>query len=340
MEILVPGEHVSTCRNRVSVVGYAGVSTLHLYLNGEFQTALTVKDSVFHASVLLPYGLNEIKLVPGTSNAIETGSVGDSVEILCGPRFSRDQGRFFGNYRFHGNERPAVCLRCHVQDLDQETGVRNADWCYPCHNSVRQRLREHTIDDVRPCTGCHRIGRDLTAAAAEVEGMHNPCYECHRDKIGLFAQDYVHGPVAGGTCTVCHDPHGSEFAMTLVRPVPVLCDGCHPDVSGATGSVQHYPFAQGWCVDCHDPHATNNRWVLTKEGQELCLNCHFGDGTEITHRHPFGVEPEHKLASPLPLGKKGELECLSCHMAHASDADYLLRTDQANICLGCHPDRK
>jgi predicted CXXCH cytochrome family protein len=340
VEILVPGEHISSSRNRVSIVGYAEVPVLRLYVNGEFQTELTVQDSVFHASVSLPYGLNEIEIVPMTSDIAHTLPIGDSVEILCGPRFSREQGRFFGNYRFHGEEKPSACLNCHAQDIEMESGRRKAEWCYPCHNTIRQRLREHTVDDVRPCTGCHPIDRDLTAMGADIRGQHNPCYQCHQDKIGLFVQDYVHGPVAGGTCTVCHDPHGSEFAMTLVSPVPVLCATCHTDISGKNDLVQHYPFAQGWCIDCHDPHATSNKWVLIKEGAELCFNCHYGDGTEITHRHPYGVKPKKKLASPLPLGKDGKLECLSCHKAHASNATKMLRTNTANICLGCHPDGK
>jgi predicted CXXCH cytochrome family protein len=66
--------------------------------------------------------------------------------------------------------------------------------------------------------------------------------------------------------------------------------------------------------------------------------CHFNDGTQKTHRHPFGVKPERELSVPLLLGDDGKLECLSCHEPHAASAEYLLRTTQANICLGCHPE--
>jgi predicted CXXCH cytochrome family protein len=337
VEILYPGEHVSTERCRLSVVGYSTVPKLQLYVNGEMWGELTVRDSVFHYSVRLPYGLNNIAVIPVVGN---TASVtGDTAQVLCGPRFSREEGRLFESYQFHSDESPGECLRCHVQDVGDESQASNAEWCYPCHNMVRQRLRAHTIEDIRPCTGCHRIRRDLTVAAIMTPEEKNPCYQCHSDKIGLFTKDYVHGPVAGGSCTVCHDPHGSSFAKTLVRPVPVLCESCHTEISGTEKAVQHYPFAQGWCVDCHDPHSTSNKWALLKGGQELCKNCHFNDRTEATHTHPFDVKPKHKLASHLSLGESGLLECLSCHEPHAGNAPYLLRTNTANMCMGCHPNR-
>ncbi len=339
VEIIVPGEHVSSDRCRISVVGRATVPAVRLYLNGEFQAELLVQDSMFHTSVRMPYGLNEIAVIPVPRREAPASTAdSDTAQVLCGPEVSRDQGRLFRDYRFHGREAPAACLRCHVQDAAGTSRRNKAEWCYPCHNTVRQRLREHTVEDARPCTGCHPIGKDLTSSASGLVGGHNPCYLCHQDKIGEFAQEYVHGPVAGGSCTICHDPHGSEFAKTLVSPVPVLCETCHGEVSGKTRPVQHYPFAQGWCIDCHDPHATDNKWVLVKEGQELCLGCHFNDGTEVTHRHPFGSKPKGKLSVPLPLSDDGRLECLTCHEAHAGEASYLLRTTRANVCLGCHPD--
>jgi predicted CXXCH cytochrome family protein len=338
VEILVPGEHISSSRSSISIVGYATVPILHLYVNGAFRGELAVQDSIFHAKVRLPYGLNEILITHTGSEASSNDPDNDSISVLCGPRFSRDQIRFFDEYRFHDRERPAACRRCHVQNEGaQPAGM--GEWCYPCHNDVRQRLREHIVDDTRPCTGCHLIERDLqTTIQTGIDN--NPCYQCHTDKIGLLARDYVHGPVAGGSCTVCHDPHGSQFAKTLVSPVPILCQACHLSVSGQTLPVQHYPFAQGWCVDCHDPHATSNKWVLLKEGQELCLGCHFTDATRKTHRHPYGVKPRNKkLASQLQLGKDGKLDCLTCHTPHASTASFLLRTDEENKCLGCHLER-
>jgi predicted CXXCH cytochrome family protein len=337
IEIIVPGEHVSLERSRISVVGHSTAPVVRLYLNGEFEAELVVRDNVFHTSVRLPYGLNEIRVVPVDDNNRENASAQDAVEVLCGPRVSREQGRLFAEYRFHSSEQPAVCLDCHTGDADGTPGAGGAEWCYPCHNTVRQRLRAHTVEDIRPCTGCHRIRQDLTAESFETTGGENPCFQCHSDKVGLLEEEYVHGPVAGGACTICHDPHGSDYASTLVSPVPVLCETCHDQLSGENKPVQHYPFLRGWCIDCHDPHATSNKWVLVKKGRDLCLNCHLIDGTQRAHRHPYGVKPKNKLAVPLTLGEDGKLECLSCHEPHAARANDLLRSDRSNVCLGCHP---
>lgn len=337
VEILVPQEHVSTEHSRISIVGRSRLKSVRVLVNGAFFREVAVRDSTFHASLRLPYGLNNIAILPAADETSPLAVEGDSVEVLCGPEFTRDQGRLFVDYHFHNREAPTECLRCHAQPEDSPP---SSDWCNPCHNTVRQRLEEHTVEKTRPCTGCHKIEADLTTMNAAGPGGANPCYDCHPDKIGLASRDYVHGPVAGGACTVCHDPHGSQYAKTLVRPVPVLCESCHTDISGRNRDHQHYPFEQGWCIECHDPHATNNRWVLLKTGEELCMSCHFTSGSQRTHNHPHGVKPKKPLPPQLHLSASGELECLTCHQPHASDAHYLLRirSEGENMCLGCHKD--
>jgi predicted CXXCH cytochrome family protein len=92
----------------------------------------------------------------------------------------------------------------------------------------------------------------------------------------------LHGPIADGKCTPCHEPHGGPNAKLLVREFPVtpyvpytdqeyaLCFGCHKrdlvqyaDTSFATGfrdgernlHFVHVNQPKGRnCVLCHDVH--------------------------------------------------------------------------------------
>ena len=164
----------------------------------------------------------------------------------------------------------------------------------------------------------------------------NPCYGCHDDKIGEFAQDYVHGPVAGGACTICHDPHGSDFAHTLNQPAGMLCLSCH-DMDPTLYEVEHQPVVNGQCVDCHDPHATMNRWVLVRSSEDLCFPCHGNGGELAEHQHPYNVKPKLRLEVRLKLTPEGRLECLSCHEAHGGSKRAMLRSPTKDLCVGCHP---
>jgi predicted CXXCH cytochrome family protein len=187
------------------------------------------------------------------------------------------------------------------------------------------------------CSDCHLVNEDLTVSRPRTHSDANPCYGCHQSKIGEFDQDYVHGPVAGGACTICHDPHGSDFADTLNQPAVLLCLSCHEDQVPGRFEVEHQPFTNGQCVDCHDPHSTMNRWVLVRSSEQLCFPCHGADGEIASHQHPYNVKPRRKLEVALQLTPSGRLECLSCHEAHGGSQRAMLRSPTADLCVGCHP---
>ena len=215
-------------------------------------------------------------------------------------------------------------------------------WCSKCHGDVRDLIVGHTPEREPACADCHRVQPDLTVTLAGDATDRNPCYRCHTNKIGEFEQAYIHGPVAGGTCTVCHSPHGSKFEKNLLSDTGVLCASCHPMDRQARRAVQHEPFEKGRCAACHDPHATNNRWVLVMKSEELCLKCHGdgGGGTMSRHDHPYNVKPKNPLAKNIELSSRGRLECISCHDPHSSESKHLLRTSQEDTCVGCHPEQR
>ncbi|RKX30888.1 MAG: hypothetical protein DRP71_14295 [Verrucomicrobia bacterium] len=349
LEILVPAKQVSTVLPRIYVVGRTGESRVAISLNGDHVTTAAVVDSIFHALIWMPYGLNQITVatVPEDSTMAQSSanSLGFSgskqvaeLEVLCGPRISREYQKMFASSIFHNTIPHPECLGCH--SLAAETGAasQDAEWCYRCHPIIREQFRGHGADDEQLCINCHRLSADLTKRKTGVYTDMNPCFLCHKDKIGEFAQDFIHGPVAGGTCTVCHNPHGSQFANNLRSPVPVLCLFCHTSIDQMDDPVQHKPFADGHCADCHDAHATGNRWVLTRDSGELCLGCHEDVVADGNHRHPVGNKPKTRLKRDMALNDEGRMECLTCHHPHSGEAEYLLRTSGGHACLGCHPE--
>lgn len=339
LDVLVPPEHISTPVDHLYLVGRTSAPFVEISLNNELVQTVAAKDSIFHALLWFGYGLNEIILTAAGGGCASTGLTADTLTVLSAPQVTDEYERLFTQYTFH-NQTPWVeCTGCHAWGEVSQDEITEAAQCFECHPVIRERFRTHIPDNDRACINCHRLKQDLTRASTGTYAAVNPCYECHKDKIGEFTRDYIHGPVAGGSCTICHDPHGSIYDNSLVSPVPVLCPSCHGMEESKDMDVQHRPFAIGRCDECHDPHSTNNKWVLVKQSQELCLNCHLSFGTLKSHDHPYNVTPKRHLESDLKLTANGQLECLSCHDSHASNTKHLLRTDKANTCQGCHPDR-
>ncbi len=337
IEVLVPDSHVSTVHPRISVVGRSNANAVLLALNQTPIQTLIVSDSIFHVRLTIPYGLNKITLSVADTTAQFEKPV--ELQVLCGPRIPRSYEKVFGSSLFHGKALRTECTSCHEPPNGADTNDNSGQLCYSCHADIKRRFSTHGVDEDDICTNCHRIESDLSRQTQGVYSDMNPCYLCHTDKIGEFAQDFIHGPVAGGTCTVCHNPHGSQFDNNLVSPMPVLCLYCHTSVAGMDERVIHEPFEDGGCTDCHDPHATGNRWVLLKETGELCIGCHEDDIQPDNHRHPIGGhKPKGDLIAGLTLDNDGRLDCLTCHLPHGSQADYLLRSSDTNGCRECHPE--
>ena len=340
MEILVPPEHISTNSDHLFIVGKTDAPVVEIILNKQKYDEVIVKDSIFHGIVKFGYGLNEIDIKPVYNNISANQDQIQTVEILYGPNVESKYDKIFTEYIFHYTEPKSVCLQCHIYDNTNSETINIDQPCFDCHNNMLDRFKTHIPNDNRACVNCHHIKPDLTIAKTGNYNDTNLCYFCHKDKIGEFTKDYVHGPVAGGSCTICHNPHGSKFEKNLNNDVEILCGSCHAIVDEIENKTySHKPFQRGLCGKCHDPHSTNNKWVLVKDSQEVCLPCHVSEGLLKHHDHPFNVKPKKALSTPLQLTDSGRLECLSCHNPHATDTEHLLRTDQEHTCLGCHPDR-
>jgi len=338
-ELISPPEHSSTTSGTIHVVGRTTAPLIEVSLNGVRFMQKIVKDSVFHEQVDFGYGINEINIRPVFSGMEDSVAMGRTVEVMYAPIMDRQYSSLYPSYEFHDETPKTLCLRCHKGGSSADLEEAGTLSCLVCHQNLREKFRKHTKFENASCLTCHDLDHDLSASGGENVLASNLCFRCHEDKIGRFGQSYVHGPVAGGNCTICHSPHGSQYEKNLNSPSQILCYTCHDDVEDQLNKkVVHPPFERGWCVKCHDPHSTNNKWVLTKSSETLCLKCHEEQGTLKIHKHPYNVRPKDKKKVNLELTQDGKLECLSCHNPHSTNVSHLLKTNQEFTCIGCHTD--
>ena len=106
--------------------------------------------------------------------------------------------------------------------------------------------------EVEKCAGCHGD----TARGYLVTGRNDTvCYRCHDRKDG---KKLVHGPLGGGECTSCHDPHGAMNASLTVAGAEGLCVKCHDQPHSAKHMRESKAVG---CVTCHEPHSSGREYL-------------------------------------------------------------------------------
>lgn len=106
--------------------------------------------------------------------------------------------------------------------------------------------------EVERCGGCHTG----TAGGYVISGRKDTvCYQCHDRMDG---KKIVHGPLGGGDCTSCHDPHGALNPALTVANAEGLCVRCHDQPS----SQKHLRESKAvGCVTCHEPHSSGKDFL-------------------------------------------------------------------------------
>ncbi len=127
------------------------------------------------------------------------------------------------------------CLSCHedIRKHVDQSNVKHAamvtgDRCANCHNphaSNQPKLLAQRMDQT--CMTCH--DKPVTASDGHTIQNMKP----------VLSSQFLHGPIKTGSCSACHDPHGSKFPNLLEKNFPKsfytsfdvakydLCFGCH-----------------------------------------------------------------------------------------------------------------
>ncbi|MCF6342569.1 MAG: hypothetical protein L3J31_07180 [Bacteroidales bacterium] len=125
----------------------------------------------------------------------------------------------------------------------------------PARDRVRTEYVFHPPYVDKECASCHDQGQ----MGKLLEPMPGLCYQCHEDFADQF--EVLHGPVGGGFCTECHNPHLTKDKHLLVRTGQDLCLGCH-NTNDVFSNEVHEDIEDADCTECHNPHGGDDRFIF------------------------------------------------------------------------------
>ena len=209
----------------------------------------------------------------------------------------------------------------------------------------------------RRCFDCH--DREHGNSIDNTNGV--LCRKCHGSYFTLKPGDWEHGPVAARMCSLCHEPHKSQYKGLLTQAQPGLCLTCHNPQDIFTSSY-HAKVHQEVCTTCHDPHKAGNRLLLADShtyqlrhvepvpptgghalwDNTVCTKCHIAAESNklISDVDRVCVTCHAKVQHPGPGIKLHQAvvegKCTICHTPHRSSRPHLIRDTAEQMCFKCH----
>jgi len=251
--------------------------------------------------------------------------------------------------------------------------------CHDPHQSNKPKLAQffqHAPFEGGDCETCHAAPKDgkVVLTNADTRAL---CVTCHDEQAKQIESAKVQHPGAQGECITCHSPHASRYDR-LMNPDPVkACEACHSDQAEMHKSKKYLhdaAFRDG-CFTCHNGHGGDRPKLLraTVENNALCLECHsprrnpksdqetgtvgiFGNSVRLpgyyfsrmpaldlhqgdSFGHPTSTHPVIAAVDRSDPDKKRPMNCMSCHLPHASNGRALVVTENnegMQLCNKCH----
>ncbi len=235
------------------------------------------------------------------------------------------------------------CTSCHDPHSSNNLnlGVRKMpELCFECHKTIESQLvkvkRLHKpLTQERGCGACHSPHASNFKKLLPVDEK-TLCLGCHGDnKLAplkniadeLKGKTQIHGPIAQGRCTGCHDPHGTDNFRLLTAPYPAtyyapytegayaLCLKCHEKNLLRFADTTIYTKFRNGNRNLHYVHVVNN---LKGRSCRACHEPHAANGPKLTNSvgSTFG---EWKIPFKLEITETGGRCASGCHKSLSYD---------------------
>jgi DmsE family decaheme c-type cytochrome len=156
------------------------------------------------------------------------------------------------------------CVSCHKVHRDRDPvfdPLEQQEVCFECHQRTRSDTYKSSGHPLRfggmTCSDCHNVHDGNNDRLLKEDNVNDTCYSCHAEKRGPVL--WEHAPVTE-SCTLCHQPHGSNHPAMLTKRPPLLCQQCH--------SASGHPSEAYTSDDMGDNR--DSRFMLARG----CMNCH------------------------------------------------------------------
>lgn len=300
LRLLSPADHSFVEHEQIAVVASlegGGVGRVKAVVNGKaYVKEVPEGDGIRTVcfGVTLASGLNRITV---TAVGYSGGAGPGELSVFLRSKLSLAKQLpppGFERYYFHLPAGEAACAACHRMEADLNDlypGKPEDSPCYQCHQRKGKGAYRHKPVSAGACFSCHQVVPGKRKYSIQ-KPEQTSCFLCHGTKQRLWDDKRVHhGPTALGNCSLCHDPHGSEWPSLTKRHPTELCLSCHEDKKSGLHVIAGF-FGKGHpmkadknplkpdrpfsCAGCHNPHAGDTMNLLNKDRKSsgYCQTCH------------------------------------------------------------------